>query len=575
MAFYLRIYGISGIMWASPGDKERPLEEPEMHGQQALFALPEPDADACAQARPGRREPRFIPCMQDQPMLLPPDIGSLVPEGSLPRIVDSVVRSLDRSVLEALYPGGGRPAHDPQMMLKVVLLAYAKGIYTSRRIAQATREDIGFLWICGMRPLDHCTVNRFRTERIRPAFEEVFAEFISMLRDMGLVTLETYFLDGTKIEADANKFSFVWAKSVKRNMCTLKERVHAHLLAIDALEAEEEALAPETPSEVDSALIAEAAERIGQRIAGKGIGKRPRDVEGKALRQAERMLSGDWKERMERYERDLADLGDRGSLSKTDRDATFMRMKDDHMGNGQLKAAYNVQAGTEGQFIVDATCHQRPGDTACTIPHLEHAEAMLGHLPAEIVADAGYGSEQNYAWLEAKGADAYVKHSEFFRECRNRKWREDPMRPANWKYDAEADEYECPHGRRLGFAYGSHPKTGLGYVQDVRVYRCRDCSGCPLREKCFHSKDPDAVRILRVNPKADAYRKEASRMLHTERGSALRKQRGVDVETIFGDIKRNWRFTRFHLRGLEKVDHEFRLVAMGHNLRKLALAQRG
>lgn len=147
------------------------MEEPEMHGQQALFALPEPDADTCVQARQGRQAPRFMPCMQDQPMLLPPDIGSLVPEGSLPRIVDSVVHSLDRSVLETLYSGGGRPTYDPQMMPKVILLAYAKGIYTSRKIAQATREDIGFLWICGMRPLDHCTVNRFRKERIRPAFE--------------------------------------------------------------------------------------------------------------------------------------------------------------------------------------------------------------------------------------------------------------------------------------------------------------------------------------------------------------------------------------------------------------------
>ena len=139
-------------------------------------------------------EPRFKPCMQDQPMLLPPDIGDLVPEGSMPRVVDMVVRSgsmprvvdmivrsIDRSTLTALYPGGGAPAHDPQMMLKVILLAYAKGIYSSRAIARATREDVGFLWICGMRPLDHCTVNRFRTERVRPVFEEVFSEVIQLL----------------------------------------------------------------------------------------------------------------------------------------------------------------------------------------------------------------------------------------------------------------------------------------------------------------------------------------------------------------------------------------------------------
>ena len=109
-----------------------------------------------------------------------------------------------------------------------------------------------------------------------------------------------------------------------------------------------------------------------------------------------------------------------------------MRMKDDPMGNGQLKAGYNVQAGTENQFIVDTTVHQRPGDTACAIPHCEHVKERIGRLPANFVADAGYGSEENYAYLEREGVDAYVKHSEFFRECRNKKWRDDEMRVANW-----------------------------------------------------------------------------------------------------------------------------------------------
>ena len=217
-------------------------------------------------------EPRFKPCMQDQPMLLPPDIGDLVPEGSMPRVVDMVVRSIDRSTLTALYPGGGAPAHDPQMMLKVVLLAYASGIYSSRAIARATRENVGFLWICGMRPLDHCTVNRFRTERVRPVFEEVFSEVIQLLADMGLVTLDTYFLDYKE---------------------QLRARVRAHLAAIDEMDDEEEALAPDDPSEIDSEAIAEAARRINERIGRKGVGKRPKDEEGRALRRASRMLEGE------------------------------------------------------------------------------------------------------------------------------------------------------------------------------------------------------------------------------------------------------------------------------------------
>lgn len=516
--------------------------------------------------------PQFRECKQDQLMLLPPDISQLVPENSLAHVTDMVVRSIDRQTLTALYPGGGTPAYDPQMMLKVILLAYASGIYSSRKIAQATRENIGFMWICGMQPLDHNTINRFRTERIRPIFEEVFSEFISLLGDMGLVTLDTYFLDGTKIEANANKFSFVWAKSNKHYQEQLRAKVHAHLQAIDEMEDEEDALAPDDPEEIDSEAIAEAARKINERIKEKGINKRPRDDEGKALRFAKRMCEGEWAEKMERYERNAEILGGRGSFSKTDHDATFMRMKDDHMGNGQLKAAYNIQAGTEGQFIIDTTAHQRPGDTACAIEHLEHAAETIGWLPEEIVADAGYGSEQNYRWLDERDVTAYVKHNEFFREMKNKKWREDPMRPANWEYNDVLDTFTCPVGHTLRFSYFSRPKTDLGYRGNARVYKCGSCTGCPLRNSCFKSKQADAVKTIRVNTDLVRFKKRASFLLNTERGTKLRKQRAVDVETIFGDIKRNWHFTRFLLRGLEKVDHEFRLVAMGHDLRKLSLA---
>ena len=250
-----------------------------------------------------------------------------------------------------------------------------------------------------------------------------------------------------------------------------------------------------------------------------------------------------------------------------------MRMKDDAMGNGQLKAGYNVQAGTENQFIVDVTVHRRPGDTACAIEHCEHVKGRIGHLPENLVADAGYGSEENYAYLDGEGVNAYVKHNEFFRECKNKKWREDEMRPANWTYDEKADEYTCPAGRKLAFEGERKRKSDLGFESTTRVYACGDCSGCPKRKKCFKSKNPNACRKIHVNPRLAAFKEKASAMLHTEKGSRLRKKRGVDVETVFGDIKRNHGFTRFMLRGLDKVTLEIRLVAAGHNLRKLFLAE--
>lgn len=517
--------------------------------------------------------PRFKPCMQHQPMLFPPSVEELIPEGALVRVVDSIVDGMDRSLLESVYPGGGAPAHDPSMMLKVVLFCYASGVYSSRKIAAATRENVNLMWLTGMRPLDHNTVNRFRSERVRPVFEDVFSEVVAVLAEAGYVTLDTYFLDGTKVEANANRFTYVWKKSTDRYQEALRRRVRAHLEAIDGINDEEEALAPEDPSGVDAEAIRGAADRINARLRAKREAGEDGGAEARGLRRAAGAIERDYLPRMERYEAQQAAFAGRSSFSKTDPDATFMRMKDDDAGAGRPRAAYNVQIGTENQFVVDATVHQRPGDTACAIPHLEHAKARLGRLPSSIVADAGYGSEENYAYLEAEGAEAYVKHAEFFRECRNAKWREDEMRVANWAYDEAADEYTCPEGRTLGFTGEERRVSELGYESTVRVYACAGCSGCTRRERCSKSADPDAPRQIRVNPTLNGYRRRASEMLHTEVGSALRKRRSVDVETVFGDIKRNLGFARFTLRGLEKVSHEWRLVAAGHNIRKLFLAE--
>ena len=408
---------------------------------------------------------------------------------------------------------------------------------------------------------------------IRPVFEDVFSEVVAVLAESGHITLDTYFLDGTKVEANANRFTFVWKKSTDRYQEALRRKVRAHLEAIDEMNDEEEALAPGDPSEVDADAIRDAADRINARLRAKREAGEGKDAEARGLSRAAGAIERDYLPRMERYEAQQAAFSGRNSFSKTDPDATFMRMKDDDAGAGRPRAAYNVQIGTENQFVVDATVHQRPGGTACAIPHLEHAKERLGRLPGSIVADAGYGSEENYAYLEAEGAEAYVKHTEFFRECRNAKWREDEMRVANWGYDGRSDEYTCPEGRALGFAGEERRVSEMGYGSTVRVYACADCSGCARRERCSKSADPNSPRQIRVNPTLNAYRRRASEMLRTEDGSKLGKRRSVDVETVFGNIKRNLSFTRFTLRGLEKVTLEWRLVAAGHNIRKLFLAE--
>ena len=201
--------------------------------------------------------------------------------------------------------------------------------------------------------------------------------------------------------------------------------------------------------------------------------------------------------------------------------------------------------------------------TVCAIPRCEHAKERIGRLPANFAADAGYGSEGNYAYLEREGADAYVKHSEFFRECRNEKWRDDEMGVANWAHDENSDEHACPEGRTLAFCGESRRVSELGYESAVRTYERGDCSGRSRRARCSKSADPDSPKRIQVNPALNAFKSRAGEMLRTEAGSALRKRRSVDVETVFGDVERNLGFTRFTLRGLEKVALGWRLVAAG------------
>lgn len=454
---------------------------------------------------------RFKPYQQNQLRLLPLDLSEMVPENHMARVIDRVVESLDTRALEALYPGGGAPAYDPRMMLKVVLFAYASGIYSSRKISEATRSNVCLLWLTGCTPLDHMTVNRFRTERLRGVFEGVFADVVMLLAELGHVTLDTYFLDGTKVEANANKYSFTWRKSSEKHRDKLRARIGELLDEVDAIDEEEERIAsglPE-PEELTSKDLDEIARRLNARLE-----RRPGDKKAKkALRQVE----GDFSERMRRYERDLADMGGRKSLSKTDRDATFMRMKEDHMKNGQLKAGYNVQVGTENQFVVHATVHQRPGDAACMKPHLESLKRSLGRIPSRVVADAGYGGEENYAYLQEEGSRAFVKHQMFHKE-QKRSFKDDPSQPPELGIRRRIRRMGVRGRAQAGLPAREAPEELAGIrvegqgVRLPRLRRMRACGRLPEERggKPVHPRKPP-VRAAQEAGRREAHKRRGGR----------------------------------------------------------------
>lgn len=275
--------------------------------------------------------------------------------------------------------------------------------------------------------------------------------------------------------------------------------------------------------------------------------------------------SKSWQEQLERNEKSAELIGDRGSLSKTDTDATFMRMKEDHMGNGQLKPAYNTQISSEDGIITNYTMHQTPTDTTTYKEHTDEFCSMYGHYPKESIADAGYGSEENYEYAQSKEITPYIKYNYFHKE-QKRSWKNDPFNSANFYYNKERDCYYCPMGQPMNRQYDIKRKTKTGFVQTITLYRAVRCCGCPLRGSC-HSGSSE--RVIQVNHNLNLHRAKARELLTSEKGLVHPSQRPADVEQTFGNLKWNKGFKRFLLRGIEKVEIEFGLVAIAHNLSKL------
>jgi len=516
-----------------------------------------------------KKRASFKPYEQHQLSMLPIDLDTLIPENHMVRVVDRAIESMDIKPLLDRYPGGGTSAYHPLMLLKVIVYAYADKIYSSRKIAKATRENINFMWLTGNVQLDFMTINRFRSERLAGIMDEIFTEVVNLLLREKYIKYENYFLDGTKIEANAGKYSWVWGKSTARYKENLKKKVGDHLALIDIIEQEESeeygtSDLPELGNgkSINSESIREAAAKIDERLT-----ENPNDKE---LKRAKKAIEKDYLPRMEKYEKQEEILENRRSYSKTDTDATFMRMKEDHMKNGQLKPGYNVQIGTENQFVTGYSIHRRPGDTSCMKPHLESLKGQRGKLPNSITTDAGYGSEENYEYLEKEKVEHFVKYNTFHKE-KTKKWQKDATRVQNWYYVAERDEYICGYGRYLGFLYEKKQKSDNGYESLIRVYECEDCSDCPHREKCVKGSKPDANRRIYVNPRLNELKEIAKSNLDSEKGLEMRSKRPVEVESAFGDIKGNFGVRRFMLRGLEKVKIEWGLYSIAHNMRKMTV----
>lgn len=507
-------------------------------------------------------KPIFKPYDQDQMLLLPPHLEELIENNHPVRIVNEIIDKIDIEPLEREYKGGGTSSYNPKMLLKVLVYGYLRNVYSSRKIEEMLKENIHMMWISGMNKPDHHTINRFRSERLKKVLEKIFSQIVELLIEAGQLSIKEIYIDGTKIEANANKHTFVWGKAVKKN----KERIRKQLKELweysqRIAEEEDKEEEREEFDQIDPEKVEKTIKKIDEVLKDKPVNKKVKQKLGYAKK--------NWSKNLKKYEEQEKKLGDRNSYSKTDEEATFMRMKEDHMLNGQLKAGYNLQISSSNQYIVNYSLHQKPTDTTTLPVHIESYKEKYGKTPEVLVADAGYGSEENYEYLENQKIEGYVKYNYFDKEQKKTKTDKNPFTADKLYYNKEEDCYYCPMGQKVKKIGERIKKSENNYSKKMVLYQAINCNGCPVRGVCHNQK---GNRIISVSHRGNYLRKKAKEKLETEEGIKYRKKRPVEAEPVFGNIKQNKKFKRFYLRGLQKVKTEFGLIAIAHNLAKLAAA---
>ena len=495
-----------------------------------------------------------------QIVLFPQRIDEDIAENDPVRIVSDIVDRLDISNFHKLYNYIGRCPYHPRMMLKVIIYAYMNNIYSCRRIEKLLLRDIHFIWLAGYEKPDFITINRFRN-RVKNEINNIFTQLVLILAERGYVSLDVEYVDGTKIESKANKYTFVWRKTVERNRAKLLEKIKVLLSQVDDCIAQDNAKTDE-PIEFTPAQLSEISAELNASLSD---ARKEKTEEAKKKRKIAKELDAH-REKLEEYDKHLETLGERNSYSKTDNDATFMRMKEDAMNNGQTKPGYNLQIATENQFITNFALFPNPTDTLTYIPLMRLYYKRYGKFPSTEVADSGYGSEENYQFIDNNGAAAYVKYNRFHLEHRLR-YAPDPFRSENFYYNKEDDYCVCPMGQHMTRTGSSGKKSASGFFSERATYTAQNCKGCPLRCRCFKAEGDR--RVIERNHNLEAHKKKASELLTSEEGIKLRGRRSIEPEAVFGQMKYDMAYRRFRHFGKDKVNMDFAFFAIAFNLKKM------
>ena len=525
-----------------------------------------------------------------------------------------VMEDLDFSGLLANCSDKGRTGYNPIMMYAVVTYANMRGVRSVDRIVELCERDLAFIWLTRGQKPKRDAFYEFKGKKLTSEIlDDLNYQFLRRLQKEGLVTLKELFIDGTKIEPNANRYTFVWRDTINYHLAGLLDSIeltftryntflqengygskydigNAQMFVIEGMDkvrsvieknrkrklSKHKKLANNTVIEIDNCSpleILKLQKNLNTIASGEGIafiyGKGKRKPGIQQLYEDLEHLG----QRLMRYKECFEIMGkDRNSYSKTDLEATFMRMKEDHMLNGQLKPAYNVQIAVENYFIVHGYVSNDRTDYNTLIPVLEKHQEAFGSVLEEVTADSGYCSEKNLLYLKEKGIESYIKLQDHEKR-KTRAYAEDISKYYNMKVEVFEDEqfYICHDGRELRHIR-TETKELDGYTQTFEVYGCADCSGCEHKARCLYKynaeKDVEKNKVMKINEQWEELREKSHANIQSERGILKRQTRSIQTEGHFGDIKENENFRRFNYRSADKVYKEFMLYAIGRNINK-------
>ncbi len=473
----------------------------------------------------------------------------IIPENDSVRLLDQIAEEIERPLERAYKRTGRKCGTSLSAMLKVVLYASMENIYSSREIEERCKRDINYIWLLnGEKAPNYRSICRFRTEILSFCSEEIFYALDKKLKEYGEINYEHLFVDGTKIEANANKYSFVWKKSTNK----YEKRATDKLEKLKSELKNKYGILGEDEFEL-YALLKERHTAPFVYGRGKRKSQLQRDIE-----ELEGLLT-----RTVKYNRYQDVFDGRNSFSKTDTDATFMHMKEDHMRNAQLKPGYNIQFAVEGEYITGVDVSSERSDQLTLIPLLERMKEN-GVVYEDVTCDAGYESEENYTYFENSETECYIKPQNYERS-KTKKFKSNMALRENMQYDEEADEYTCQNGKKLVAKYDSKRKSKSGFESEITHYECEDCNNCPYKKNCTKSAKN---RTVKVSKKFIEQRKASLERITSEKGILLRMNRSIQSEGAFGVIKYDYGFQRFLHRGKKNVFNEILIVAMGYNINK-------